>query len=133
MIGGAGWICLREKGDFLEEQRSEQKQRIIQEYVPGKQVTLAHVIASPARELYSRLGLQDAGAIGIVTLTPGETAIIAGDIATKAADISIGFLDRFTGALVITGDVASVSTALSEINRTLEALLGYTPCGITKT
>lgn len=31
-----------------------------------------------------------------------------------------------TGSLVITGDVASVATALSEINRTLEALLGYT-------
>lgn len=111
----------------------EQKQRIIQEYVPGKQVTLAHVIASPAKDLYQRLGLQDAGAIGIVTLTPGETAIIAGDIATKAANISIGFLDRFTGSLVIIGDVASVSAALTEINRTLESLLGYTPCDITKT
>ncbi len=111
----------------------EQKQRIIQEYVPGKQVTLAHVIASPAKDLYQRLGLQDAGAIGIVTLTPGETAIIAGDIATKAADISIGFLDRFTGSLVIIGDVASVSAALGEINRTLENMLGYTPCSITKT
>lgn len=111
----------------------EQKQRIIQEYVPGKQVTLAHVIASPAQELYARLGLQEAGAIGIVTLTPGETAIIAGDIATKSANVSIGFLDRFTGSLVIIGDVSSVASALTEINRTLETLLGYTPCGITKT
>lgn len=25
----------------------EEKQRMIQEYVPGKQVTLAHIIASP--------------------------------------------------------------------------------------
>ena len=28
---------------------NEPKQRVIQEYVPGKQITLAHVIASPNR------------------------------------------------------------------------------------
>ena len=42
------------------------KQRIIQEFVPGKQVTLAHVIANPNESLYGKLGLIDArGAIGI--------------------------------------------------------------------
>ena len=29
-----------------------------------------------------------------MTLTPGETAMIAGDLALKAADVHIGFLDR---------------------------------------
>lgn len=111
----------------------DDKQRIIQEFVPGKQVTLAHVIAQPISDIYSRLGLEESGSIGIVTLTPGETAIIAADIATKAAGVSIGFLDRFTGSLVITGDVASVETALQEINKVLNFMLGYTPCSITKT
>lgn len=111
----------------------EEKQRIIQEFVPGKQVTLAHVIAQPIPDIYNLLGLEESGAIGIVTLTPGETSIIAADIATKAAAISIGFLDRFTGSLVITGDVASVETALEEINKVLSFMLGYTPCIITKT
>lgn len=110
----------------------EDKQRIIQEFVPGKQVTLAHVIAKPISDLYFRLGLEESGAIGIVTLTPGETAIIAADIATKAAPVSIGFLDRFTGSLVISGDVSSVETSLREINNVLEGMLGYTPCTITK-
>jgi ethanolamine utilization protein EutS len=110
----------------------EEKQRIIQEFVPGKQVTLAHVIAQPVLDIYARLGLEESGAIGIVTLTPGETAIIAADIATKAATVSIGFLDRFSGSLVISGDVSSVDTALREINRVLETILGYTPCKITK-
>ena len=42
----------------------EGKERIIQEFVPGKQVTLAHVIASPDKNLYVKLGLIDAeGAI----------------------------------------------------------------------
>ena len=52
------------------------KERIIQEYVPGKQITLAHLIANPNRELYRKLGLNEAAsAIGILTLTPSEAAI----------------------------------------------------------
>lgn len=37
----------------------ETKQRIIQEYVPGKQVTLAHIIANPDEDIYKKLGLVD--------------------------------------------------------------------------
>lgn len=111
---------------------NEQKQRMIQEYVPGKQVTLAHVIAHPVKEIYDKMGLPERGAIGILTLTPGETAIIAADLATKAADVEIGFLDRFTGALVIIGDVSSVETALKEVNLVLETQLNYAPARITK-
>lgn len=74
------------------------KERIIQEFVPGKQVTLAHLIAHPGEELAKKIGVPDAGAIGIMTLTR-ETAMIAGDLALKAADVHIGFLDRFSGAL----------------------------------
>ncbi len=65
------------------------KERIIQEFVPGKQVTLAHLIAHPGEELAKKIGVPDAGAIGIMTLTPGETAMIAGDLALKAADVHI--------------------------------------------
>ena len=49
----------------------DEKKRIIQEFVLGKQVTLCHVIASPDSSLYFKLGLIDAkGAIGIMTITP---------------------------------------------------------------
>ncbi|AQS57702.1 ethanolamine utilization microcompartment protein EutS [Desulforamulus ferrireducens] len=109
------------------------KRRIIQESVPGKQMTLAHIIASPVPELYERLGIEEKGAIGIATLTPCEAAIIAADIATKTSDVEIGFLDRFTGSLVIAGDVASVENAMLAINDTLEKLLGFTPAMITRT
>ena len=37
--------------------------------------------------------------------------MIAADIAAKASDVEIGFLDRFTGSVVISGDVESVDTA----------------------
>jgi len=68
-----------------------------------------------------------------MTLTPGETAMIAGDIATKAANIQIGFLDRFTGALVIYGSVGAVEESLRKVAVTLERLLGYASCDITRT
>lgn len=109
------------------------KERIIQEFVPGKQVTLAHLIANPMEELCERVGVESRGAIGILTLTPGETAIIAGDVATKAADVHIGFLDRFSGALVITGSVSSVEEALNAVTQVLTQTLSYSSCKITKT
>ena len=36
---------------------SEAKQRIIQEFVPGKQTTMAHLIANPKEDLYTKLGV----------------------------------------------------------------------------
>ncbi|MGZ9585201.1 ethanolamine utilization microcompartment protein EutS [Paenibacillus marinisediminis] len=111
---------------------TEPKQRVVQEYVPGKQVTLAHVIANPDPLLYTKLGLNEAGAIGILTLTPTETSIIAADIATKAADVGLGYLDRFTGSLVITGEVAAVEMAMEAINSFLAHKLHYTPALLTR-
>jgi Ethanolamine utilization protein len=108
-------------------------ERIIQESVPGKQVTLAHVIASPMQDIYECLGVDDKGAIGILTLSPYETSIIAADIATKTADVQIGFLDRFTGSVVITGDVQSVETALEAVNETLKNMLGFETVPVTRT
>lgn len=108
-------------------------QRIIQESVPGKQVTLAHVISSPDKDIYDRIGVESGESIGILTLTPTETAIIAADIAAKAAPVSIGFLDRFTGAVLIQGDVQSVEYALEEVSRIFENLLGFNVVGVTKT
>ena len=71
------------------ELTAQEKLRIVQELVPGKQITIAHVIANPDDILYRKLGLDPAvdyarSAIGIVTMSPSETAIIAGDIAIKS-------------------------------------------------
>ena len=108
--------------------------RVIEESVPGKQVTIAHVIASPVPEVYECLGIDAAGAIGILTLSPFETAVIsAADIAAKAADVEVGFLDRFTGSVVIAGDVQSVETALASVCRTLKTVLGFAVTPVTRT
>lgn len=114
---------------------NETKQRVIQEYVPGKQVTLAHIIANPNEEIYKKLGLvmEKRDAIGILTITPSEAAIIGADVATKAAGVNLGFIDRFSGSLVLTGDVSSVESSLKEVLNVLENILGFSSTKITRT
>ncbi len=113
----------------------ENKQRMIQEYVPGKQVTLAHIIANPTQDIYKKLGLiiENKNAIGILTITPSEAAIIAADVATKASDVELGFIDRFSGSVVIVGDVSSVEAALKDVLDVLENLLHFSSTTITRT
>ncbi len=114
---------------------AEEKQRIIQEFVPGKQVTLAHVIANPEPDLYKKLGVigERSGALGILTITPGEGAIIGADIASKAANVELVFVDRFSGALIINGSVADVESAVRDVMDVLEHVMQFTPTAVTKT
>ena len=66
-------------------------------------------------------------------LSPAETAIIAADIATKASGADIGFVDRFSGTLIITGSISDVEAALRETLRYCVEILGYSVCPLTKT
>ncbi len=114
------------------------KMRIIQELVPGKQITLAHIIANPDETLYVKLGLDPAenrhrSAIGVLTVSPCETAVIAADIAMKASGGRVEFVDRFTGTLIVTGSVSEVEAALTAVCTYVEGTLGYTVCPLTRT
>nr|WP_321972736.1 BMC domain-containing protein [Paratractidigestivibacter sp.] len=114
------------------------KLRIIQESVPGKQVTLAHVIASPDEIIFNKLGLDptvdyDQAAIGILSMTPSEIAVIAADVANKSSKIEMGFIDRFSGTLIITGRISNVQSAIKSILIYLQTRLGFTVCEITRT
>lgn len=105
-----------------------EKQRVIQEFVPGKQVTMAHLIANPMPGLHKKLGVigNPSGALGIMTITPSEAAIIGADVASKAANVEVVFVDRFNGSLVISGDVASAEAALRDVIDVLQNVLGFT-------
>ncbi len=116
----------------------EEKVRIIQELVPGKQITIAHLIANPDEELYEKLGLDpdmdySKSAIGIITISPAETAVIAADIAVKSAGVELGFVDRFSGTLIVTGTISETESALKAILDYVEGKMGFTVCGITRT
>ncbi len=121
-----------------QELSMQDKLRIVQELVPGKQITIAHIIANPDNILYRKLGLDPAieyskTAIGIVTMSPAETAIIAGDIAIKSSGVELGFVDRFSGTLIVTGTISDVEASLNALVDYCRDTLGFTVCEITKT
>ena len=123
---------------MLENLNFQDKMRIVQELVPGKQVTLAHIIANPDPLLYKKLGLDpktdySKSAIGILTVSPAETAVIAADISMKSSNAEVGFVDRFTGTLIITGTVSAVDEALSAVMNYVRDKLGYTVVEKTRT
>lgn len=127
-MGPAEWV----------QERDGEKLRIVQELVPGKQVTLAHIIARPKPIVYQKLGLDpkvdyEQSAIAILSMTPSEISIIAGDIALKTADIDVGFIDRFSGSLIFTGRVSAVTSAVTGILAYLKNKLGFEVCEITST
>ena len=86
-------------------------------------------------DIYKKMGVigERFGALGILTITPSEGSIIGADVATKAADVQIVFLDRFNGSLVIGGDVSSVEAAVKDVLRVLGELMGFVPTAITRT
>lgn len=111
--------------------------RIVQELVAGKEITLAHIIGGPLPIVYQKLGLNPdidyrTSAIGIMNLTPPESAVIASDIAVKSGNVYLGFADRFSGTLIITGEIAEVTTAIEEIVNYFQNTLGYVVCPITR-
>ena len=114
---------------------ADDKSRIIQEYVPGKQITLAHMVTRPKASVYKKLGLPDDyhDAIGILTITPSEATIIAADICTRAASIKLGFVDRFSGSVIIVGSTSNVESALNSVITTFYNKLGFDTVSITKT
>ena len=114
------------------------KLRIVQELVPGRQITLAHIIANPDKILYQKLGLDPSldynrAAIGVLTITPAETAVITADIALKTSGAQLGFVDRFSGTLIITGTVAEVESSFTAIADYFRNVLKFSVCDVTRT
>ena len=114
------------------------KMRIVQELVPGRQITLAHIIANPDPILYQKLGLDPSldykrAAIGVLTVSPAETAVITADIALKASGAELGFVDRFSGTLILTGTVDEVEASFQSIATYFKNVLKFTVCDVTRT
>lgn len=117
------------------------RRRVVKVTVAGKEIILAHVIGVSEPCIYNNLGLDigtNAGAdftgmsIGTIHMTPPESTVIAADIAVKSGDVEIGFLDRFSGTLILTGNRTDVRTATDEIVRYFHEDLDYKTCPVTE-
>ena len=126
-----------ESREFWQDHRNDLV-RIIQESVPGKQITMAHIISSPDPIMYQKLGLDPKvdyhnAAIGIMAITPYETAIIAADLCMKFSPIKLGFLDRFSGTVIVTGLISDVHVGFERGLDYCAKTMHYTICEITAT
>ena len=75
-----------------------------------KKPTAIKEIYSPKTVIGSALNPEidfSGSAIGILTVSPAETAIIAADLATKSANVDLSFVDRFSGTLIVTGSLGA--------------------------
>lgn len=109
--------------------------------VPGKEVCLAHVISPTDISVYQNLGLHigvhegedhTGEAIGLIRFTPWEAVVVAADTALKAANVEIGFMDRFCGSLILTGGLTQVQTAVDAVVKFFGEELGFETCDIHK-
>lgn len=117
------------------------KLRMTRVRVPGKSIDFAHVFTPSDSVVYKNLAL-DIGvhegedhtgqSIGIIRMTPWEAVVVATDVAVKAADIEVGFMDRFGGALIILGGLSQVLTAIEEVVRFFRDELNFDVCEIHK-
>ena len=113
-------------------------ERIVQELVPGKEISIAHIIAGPDSSLLDKLGLgnvADSGrsAIGILNLSPPEAAVIAADVAVKAAGVVPGVADRVHGTLLVIGTVSETEAAVRAVLDYARDKMGFSVCEITRT
>ena len=115
--------------------------RLVRVRVNGRELSMAHVIRVSREEVYNNLALNigvhegenhKGEAIGIIDLTPWESTVIAADIALKYGDVEIGFMDRFSGTLIITGKYSMVSSAVHGIHDFFERTLGFVVCEVTE-
>ena len=109
--------------------------------VPGKSLDFAHVITPSDPAVYQNLALNigvhegedhTGESIGIMRVTPWEAIVVATDVAVKAADVQVGFMDRFSGALIILGGLSQVMTAVEEVVKFFRDELHFDVCEIHK-
>ena len=121
------------------EQLKGKNLRMTRLRIPGKEVCLAHIISSSQSCVYRNLGLHigvhegedhTGESIGLIRFTPWEAVVVAADVAMKSADVQIGFMDRFCGSLILTGGLSEVQTAVEEVVRFFQEVLGFPVCAI---
>lgn len=117
------------------------KLRMTRVRVPGKSIDFAHVFTPSDPSVYQNLALHigvhegedhTGESIGIIRITPWEAIVVATDVAVKAADVEVGFMDRFSGALIILGGLSQVLTAIEEVVRFFRDELSFNVCEIHK-
>lgn len=119
----------------------DRRLRLVCVKVPGKEISLAHIIGTAETGIYRNMGLHigthlgedhTGETIGILHIAPADAIIAAADIALKSGDVQVGFLDRFAGALILLGGHAQVRYAVEGAVAFFRDELGFAVCSVTE-
>ena len=123
------------------EQLKGKKLRMTRVRVPGKEVCMAHIINPTDACIYQNLALHigvhegedhTGETLGLIRFTPWESVVVAADIATKNANVQVCFMDRFCGALIISGKMSDVEASVNAVVQYFGEELGFAVCKIHK-
>ncbi len=115
--------------------------RLVNVHVPGKEIVLAQLIGASQTRVYQNLGLHigthfgedhTGESIGVLHIVPNEATIVAADVAMKNGTVEVGFLDRFSGCVIILGSHSDVRAALEGVIDFFKYKLKFTVCDITE-
>ncbi|MCD8013548.1 MAG: BMC domain-containing protein [Lachnospiraceae bacterium] len=132
---------LREIFQDYDTRGNTEPLRLVRVRVPSCEVSLAHLIGVSQTEVYQTLGLHigvhegedhTGETLGFLKFTPWEATVVAADIAIKSGAVEIGFLDRFCGALILTGGHSEVRSAIEGVIAFFRDELHFPVCPITE-
>ena len=123
------------------EQLKGKKLRMTRLRVPGKEVCMAHIINPTDPIIYQNLALHigvhegedhTGETLGLIRFTPWEAAVVGADVAAKSANVQICFMDRFCGALIVSGKLSDVEAAVESVVKFFKEELHFDVCKIHK-
>lgn len=115
--------------------------RLVRVRMPGKEISLAQLIGIPNAEIYQNLGLHigthlgedhTGESLGLLHISPWEATVVAADVALKRGDVEVGFLDRFSGTVILLGSHSHVKSALQGVIDFFRRELNFVVCEITE-
>ena len=105
--------------------------QIISEEVSGKCINLCHIISNPDVQVTRKLSV-DVSPLAIVSVSPGEVALIAADYLSKNADLEVIFIDRYLGTVLVAGKISALETACAGVVKLLQGKLAFEEAEITR-
>jgi ethanolamine utilization protein EutS len=105
--------------------------QMISEEVTGKCINLCHILSNPDARVVQKLAI-DISPLAIVSVSPGEAAVVVADYFSKSAHVEVVFIDRFLGTVLATGQISALESACTRVADLLEKELAFEKAVITR-
>jgi len=104
--------------------------QMISEEVAGKCINLCHIISNPDVQVTKKLSV-DVSPLAIISVSPGEAALIVADYLSKNGVLEVIFIDRYLGTVLVAGKISALETACTGVLKLLHGKLAFEKAEIT--